>query len=316
MSKKINLQETGNLLMAAQTLVLCCHVSPDGDTLGSALGLSHYLEQQGKKVTVLVDDDISHYLQFIPGIETCRRPVAEEQLEADLLVVIDASSADRIGICQQVTKAKAVLNIDHHISNTEFADYLYLNAGAAAVGEIMCDLAAANSWKLDLVSATCFYIAMVTDSGSFMYSCTTPNTMCRAAEMLALGVKSAEINDCLKIIERSSLELLAKVLPSLTFEMGGRLAHMAITNEQYDHDINTENYVNYPRYVEGVDVAVLFKAVEPQVTRVSMRSVATDVAAVAAGFGGGGHIRAAGCTVYAPLEEAKAQVIAALAKVM
>ena len=316
MSKKIDLKTTGELLLAAQRLVLCCHVSPDGDTLGSALGLAHFLEQQGRSVTVLVDDDINKGLQFIPGIDCCRRPVEGEKLTADLLVVMDASSADRIGICAKVTEAPVVLNIDHHISNTEFADYLYLDAKAAAVGEVMCDLFAANAWKMDLFTANCFYIAMVTDCGSFRYSSTTPNTMRRAAEMLELGVKPAEISDFLEVKERSSVELLAKVLPSLTFALEGRLAYMTITNDQYDHAINTDSYVNYPRYIEGVDVAVLFKAVEPEVTRVSMRSSKTDVAEIAVGFGGGGHVRAAGCTVYAPVEEARTQVLAALAKVM
>lgn len=316
MSKKISLVQTGELLMAAQRLVLCCHVSPDGDTLGSALGLKRFLEQQGKQVTVLVDDDINKYLSFIPGVEECRKPVVVEQLEADLLVVIDASSEDRIGICSKVVKAPKVLNIDHHVSNTGFADYLYLDAEAAATGEIMCDLFDRNRWSMDVEIATCFYIAMVTDCGSFGYSCTTPNTMRRAAELLEVGVQPAEISDRLKVHERSTMELLAKVLPTLTFHKEGRLATMEICNALYNHEINTDSYVNYPRYIEGVDVAVFFKAVEPKVTRVSMRSATTDVAAIAVSFGGGGHIRAAGCTVYAPLEEAKQQVLQALDKVM
>lgn len=316
MCKKINLVETGAMLLAAQRLVLCCHVSPDGDTLGSALGLSHFLQQQGKEVTVLVDDDINNYLRFIPGIDTCRRPVEGEQLEADLLVVVDASSADRIGICQQVVKAPVVLNIDHHISNTEFADYLCLNAEAAAAGEVMCDIFAANKWTMDLESANCFYIAMVTDCGSFGYSSTTPNTMRRAADLIELGVRPEVISDRLKVNERSSVEMLAKVLPTLTFAQEGKVAYMYISNDLYNHEVNTDSFVNYPRYIEGVDVAILFKAVEPQVTRVSMRSATVDVAVIATGFGGGGHIRAAGCTVYAPLEEAVKQVLQALEKVM
>lgn len=314
MSKKINLLETGNMLLAAQKIVLCCHVSPDGDTLGSALGLMRLLEQKGKEVTVFVDDDINKSLSFIPGIDKVQRPVAGVTVEADLFVVVDASSFDRIGICNEVVKAPVLLNIDHHISNTEFADYLYLDAEAAAAGEIMCDLFEAMGWDYDEAMAIAFYVAITTDCGSFRYSNTTSKTMQRAAKLLDYGVKPNEISDLLDIRSRKTMELLAKVLPSLTFDYEGKVAHITITNDLYDKEAQTDSFVNYPRYIEGVDVAIMFKAVEPEVTRVSMRSSTVDVASVALSFGGGGHLRAAGCTIYAPVEEAKAQLLAVVGK--
>ena len=316
MSKKINLLETGNMLLAAQKIVLCCHVSPDGDTLGSALGLARLLEQKGKEVTVFVDDDINKSLNFIPGIEKVQRPEAGVIVEADLFVVVDASSFDRVGICNEVVKAPVLLNIDHHISNTEFADYLYLDAEAAAAGEIMCDLFEAMGWEYDEAIAIDFYTAITTDCGSFRYSNTTSKTMQRAAKLLDYGVKPNEISDMLDIRSRKTTELLAKVLPSLTFDYEGKVAYLTITNDLYDKEAQTDSFVNYPRYIEGVEVAIMFKAVEPEVTRVSMRSSNVDVAKIALSFGGGGHIRAAGCTIYAPVEEAKAQLIAEIGKAL
>lgn len=316
MSKKINLLETGNMLLAAQKIVLCCHVSPDGDTLGSALGLAHLLEQKGKEVTVFVDDYINKSLSFIPGIDKVQRPEAGVIVEADLFVVVDASSFDRVGICNEVVKAPVLLNIDHHISNTEFADYLYLDAEAAAAGEIMCDLFEAMGWEYDEAIAVDFYTAITTDCGSFRYSNTTSKTMQRAAKLLDYGVKPNEISDMLDIRSRKTTELLAKVLPSLTFDYEGKVAHITITNDLYDKETQTDSFVSYPRYTEGVEVAVMFKAVEPEVTRVSMRSSNVDVASVALSFGGGGHLRAAGCTIYAPVEEAKAQLLAAIGKAL
>ena len=316
MSKKINLLETGNMLLAAQKIVLCCHVSPDGDTLGSALGLARLLEQNGKEVTVFVDDDINKSLSFIPGIDKVQRPEAGVIVEADLFVVVDASSFDRVGICNEVVKAPVLLNIDHHISNTEFADYLYLDAEAAAAGEIMCDLFEAMGWEYDEAIAVDFYTAITTDCGSFRYSNTTSKTMQRAAKLLDYGVKPNEISDMLDIRSRKTTELLAKVLPSLTFDYEGKVAHITITNDLYDKETQTDSFVSYPRYTEGVEVAVMFKAVEPEVTRVSMRSSNVDVASVALSFGGGGHLRAAGCTIYAPVEEAKAQLLAAIGKAL
>ena len=316
MSKKINLLETGNMLLAAQKIVLCCHVSPDGDTLGSALGLARLLEQKGKEVTVFVDDDINKSLSFIPGIDKVQRPEAGVIVEADLFVVVDASSFDRVGICNEVVKAPVLLNIDHHISNTEFADYLYLDAEAAAAGEIMCDLFEAMGWEYDEAIAVDFYTAITTDCGSFRYSNTTSKTMQRAAKLLDYGVKPNEISDMLDIRSRKTTELLAKVLPSLTFDYEGKVAHITITNDLYDKETQTDSFVSYPRYTEGVEVAVMFKAVEPEVTRVSMRSSNVDVASVALSFGGGGHLRAAGCTIYAPVEEAKAQLLAVIGKAL
>ena len=316
MSKKINLLETGNMLLAAQKIVLCCHVSPDGDTLGSALGLARFLEQQGKEVIVFADDHINKSLSFIPGIEKVQRPEEGVIVEADLFVVVDASSFDRVGICNEVVKAPVLLNIDHHISNTEFADYLYLDAEAAAAGEIMCDLFEAMGWEYDEAIATDFYTAITTDCGSFRYSNTTSKTMQRAAKLLDYGVKPNELSDMLDVRSRKTTELLAKVLPSLTFDYEGKVAHITITNDLYDKEAQTDSFVSYPRYIEGVEVAIMFKAVEPEVTRVSMRSSNVDVASVALSFGGGGHLRAAGCTIYAPVEEAKAQLLAVVGKAL
>ena len=312
MSKEISLQETGKLLLDAKKIVLCTHVSPDGDTLGSSLGLAQCLQKLGKEVIVYCDDLVNKSFSFIPGIELLQRPDANNSVEADLLVVIDASSFDRIGIVGEVVKYKQLLNIDHHISNTHFADFVYLDSKAAATGEIICELLQEMAWPIDHNIAECFYIAISTDCGSFRYANTTPKTMRAGAWLLEQGVRPNEISDKLDMKSRLTVEMLAKVLPSLTFEADGKIAYLTITNDLYNKDANTDSFVNYPRYIDGVEVAIMFKAVEPKVTRVSMRSSNVDVAQVALSFGGGGHIRAAGCTIYAPVEEAREQLLAKL----
>lgn len=316
MSKELTLQETGSMLMAAQKIVLCCHVSPDGDTLGSALGLYSYLKKQGKEITLFVDDVIGKSFSFLPGIEACQRPEEGQKLQADILCVIDASSYDRVGIVNQVVEAKALMNIDHHISNTRFADYLYLDPKAAATGEVMCMLFDAMGWEMDQGIATDFYTAITTDCGSFRYSNTTSRTMQLAAKLLEHGVKPNEISDAMDVNTRENIELLGKVLPSLNFAFDDRVAYLSLPNELYNKDVSTDNFISYPRYLEGVDVAIFFKAVEPEVTRVSMRSSQTDVAKIALHFGGGGHVKAAGCTIYAPIEEARRQLLEEIGKVL
>lgn len=316
MTKDLTLLETGTLLENAQKIVLCTHVSPDGDTLGSTLGLARFLRKQGKEVTVFCDDLINKSFAWLPGIETVKRPEPGTTLNTDLLVIIDASSFDRIGAVSEVVKYEHLLNIDHHISNDRFAEYLYLDADAAATGEVMCDLFAAMDWELDKESATCFYTAISTDSGSFRFSNTTPKTMRTAAKLLECGVEPHLISEFLDVRERATVELLGKVLPSLTFEADGRIAYLTITNDLYDKKVNTDSFVSYPRYIDGVDVAIMFKAVEKDVTRVSMRSKKTNVADIAVHFGGGGHMRAAGCSIDAPVGEARQLLLAEIAKVL
>lgn len=312
MSKELSLLETGKLLEAAQKIVLCTHVSPDGDTLGSSLGLAMSFKRLGKEVIIYCDDLINKSFSFIPGIDMVQRPEPGSKLAADLLVVVDASSFDRIGIVGEVVEYKQLLNIDHHISNTRFADFLYLDAKAAATGEIMCELFQTMQWPMNKDIAECFYIAISTDCGSFRYANTTPKTMRAGAWLLEQGVHPNEISDKLDMKSRLTVEMLAKVLPSLTFDADGKIAYLTINNDLYNKDANTDSFVNYPRYIDGVEVAIMFKAVEPKVTRVSMRSSNVDVAQVALSFGGGGHIRAAGCTIYAPVEEAREQLLAKL----
>ena len=316
MSKNCTLEEIAALLLAQDKLVLCPHVSPDGDALGSTLALKMALEKAGKKVTVMVGDDVPEAFGFLPQIDCFVKPADGEVVEADLLVVLDASSLDRIGKVAQAVKAKAVANIDHHISNTQFADYLYLNTEAAATAEILCNLVEKLGITPDKDLATCLYTGIYTDCGSFRYANTTPGTMRAAAKLLEYGVRPNEISDALGTNTRANIEMLGKVLQTLAFYNDGKISTLEINSDLYDKDVNTDNFISFARYIEGVDVAVLFKAVEPAVTRVSMRSQDTDVAEIALSFGGGGHVRAAGCTVELPLEQAKAKVLEAIGKAL
>lgn len=309
MSKNCSLAETDELLKAAKKLVIVSHVSPDGDTLGSSLALMHALRMLGKDVIMNVDDDISTVYSFLPGIAEYRRFAPDESVDADLLVIIDASSADRAGNAMEVVKSPAVLNIDHHKTNTRFADYLYLDSDAAATAEIIYSLLLEMGIKLTRDIATCIYEGIYTDTGSFKYSNTTSNTLKTAADLLNYGVNPSLISDNMELKSRSQVEMLRKVLETLTFLKDGKIAYIEIPLELYDHNVETDAFISYPRYVEGVEIALLFKQVEENLTRVSFRSKEIDVAKIALSFGGGGHKKAAGCSIYAPLKEAEKVVL-------
>ena len=312
MSKICTLKETGELLKKADTAVIVSHISPDGDTLGSSLALMHALQSLGKKVILSVDDDIPAVFRFLPGIEEYRRFTPDEQIEADLLVIIDASSADRAGNAMKVVSAGSILNIDHHKTNTRFADYLYLDANAAATAEIMYSLLKEMGIGFNHDIATCIYEGLYTDTGSFKYSNTTTKTLETAAALLQYGVNPSLISDNMELKSRRQVEMLGEVLKTLTFLHDGKVAYIEISPELYDHNIDTDTFISYPRYVEGVEVALLFKQTEPNLTRVSFRSKSIDVSKIALSFGGGGHQKASGCSIHTPLKEAEIIVLKAI----
>ncbi|MBQ9257242.1 MAG: bifunctional oligoribonuclease/PAP phosphatase NrnA [Acidaminococcaceae bacterium] len=309
MSKNCTLAETAKLLKEAGKMVIVSHISPDGDTLGSSLALAHALRMLGKEVMLNVDDDIPSVFSFLPGIGEYIRFAPDDSVPADLLIVIDASSADRAGNAMNVVKARSVLNIDHHKTNTHFADYLYLDSDAAATAEIIYSLLLELGTELNTEIATCIYEGLYTDTGSFKYSNTTSRTLSIASALLTYGVNPSLISDNMEVKSRSQVEMLGKVLETLTFLRDGKIAYVEVAPELYDYNVDTDTFVSYPRYIEGVEVALLFKQVEENLTRVSFRSKQVDVAKIALSFGGGGHQKASGCSIHAPLKEAESIVL-------
>lgn len=306
---RISLQEAAAKLLAADSVLITAHVNPDGDALGSSLAMYHLFRQMGKEVQVLIDDDIPEAFGFLPDINIIRKP-EEERYQADLLVLLDVSM-DRTG--RVIEKCQApVLNIDHHITNDEKADFLYLDADRAATAEIVYQLAAQMGVKPDEAAAACIYTGISTDTGNFRYSNTTAFTMRAAADMIEAGARPHVVSEALE--KRSFKEVQDRARAMQTIEMcaDGRIAGLYIDNALYETLDTTEGFIDGVRIIDTVKVAVLVKEVEPGKCRVSMRSKGVDVSSVAAGFGGGGHIRAAGCTIEKPLADAKATLLAAL----
>lgn len=303
-----NIQKTANIITSANKIAIVAHINPDPDTLGSVLGLGKALQKIGKEVIMLVDDKIAHSLNFMPGICEIKRPEEIPEQHFDLLIVIDASDLDRIGNVAKGIVAP-ILNIDHHISNTLFADYLLLDTKAAATGEIIYFLLQELKIPLDLDIATNLYIAITTDCGFFQYANTTSRTMHCAAELLTYGIKPNEISDSLEVKSLDSVQLLVKVLQTMEFYSNNKIAIISLPKALCSEGVETEGFIKYPRYIDGVEVAVLFKYVADTTTRISMRSKNLDVSKVALLFGGGGHKRAAGCTIYENLATAKSQLI-------
>lgn len=312
---RCNLHETARLIRNAEKIAITAHTSPDPDALGSVLALGKSLQTLGKSVTMVIDDNISESLMFMPNIEEILRPEMLDNQRFDLLIVLDASDIDRIGEVATLTNAP-ILNIDHHISNREFADYLWLDVNAAATAELIYQLLKELKVELDLNIATNLYTGIVTDCGFFQYANTTPQTMLSAAELIKYGIKVNHISDALEARSKESIILLTKLLETMEFYANDKIAVITLTKELAEFDIDTEGFIKYPRYINGVEVAVFCKYTDEYTTRVSMRSKELDVSSVALSFGGGGHRRAAGCTLHSDLNKTKQLIVQSLIKAL
>lgn len=303
----------------AQSIVLACHVNPDGDTLGSALALAHALKKMGKCFTVLSHDGVPEIYQWMPGTEWVQRDTDERDF--DLSIVCDTGTSERVGRAREaVESARLTLNIDHHVAEGEFGKIRVVNSKAAATGELVYGLLKSMGAEIDRKIAECLMCAIVTDTGSFRYMNVTPHTFKVAGDLMAYGAWPATISE-LVFENRSlaSIKLLGRALDSLRVTGDGLIAWAHIRAKDYEDlgasDEDTEGIVGHVRAVKGSCVGILFREIPGKKVRISLRSrEGYDVNAVAQVFGGGGHKLAAGCSIDPPLENAERMLLAEAAK--
>ena len=311
---EVTLKQAGKLIERANKIVLSSHVNPDGDNVGSTLGLYHALKRTNKDITILLDDDLPDNLGMMKGLDLYQKPQDGQIIECDLLIILDVD-VDRIGKVKDVVKAP-ILNIDHHISNTKVSDYCYVDADAAATAQIVYSLIKEMNWNITPECATCIYTGLCSDTGFFRYSNTTPYTLRAAADLLEAGARPDKISEVFDARSFSSVKAAGKAIETIELYHDGKIALMVIDKALKQSADNTEGFVNFARNIRGVDVAVMIKYADDKVTRVSMRSKSVNVSKIAQNIGGGGHIRAAGATVNKNLNDAKNIVLDAIIKGM
>lgn len=311
---EVSLASIGDLFDRHHHFILTPHIHPDGDCLGSMLALYHFLISRGKKVEMLLDDAVPASFSFFPGVDLIKHP--QGVVSADLLIVLDSSDAERLGRVKDQVMAP-VLNIDHHLSNTHFADYWLVDSSASATAEIVYSLLKSLGAAITTDMAVCLYTGIVTDSGHFRYASTSPKTMRYGAELIEQGAKPHIIADLLETRSRESLTVMAEVLRTLEFYEDSQIATLTISPEIVAKGNDyTEGLINYPRSIEHVEIAVVFKIVDTSTIRISLRSKYVDVSAIAVTLGGGGHARAAGCTFNGSIADAKQRIIELAADIL
>lgn len=309
-------------LKQAKTVLLCAHVGPDGDTLGSMLGLMHAIKAHFSHFTQ-VDTAVSGFIpemfSFLPGIEDIKNADDESTLLAqyDLAICLDCGAVERLGKAQiPFEKAKASLNIDHHYSNLRFATENIIDETAGASGEVVADLLAANNITIPKDAATCLYVAVLTDTGGFKYSSTTAKIFQLASDLTAAGANPEDIyRHIYEECPKSQLMLQAEALLKAQFDLDNRLAWVSITqamlaNHQAKDD-HIEGLVEQLRRIKPVLISAVLKETTSGATKISLRSDdhTINVAEILAELGGGGHKMAAGAVVQKTCAEVEAILI-------
>lgn len=310
-------KEVAAALQKARKILVTFHFNPDGDAIGSGVALSRGLKALGKEVICYSRDAVPFNYRFLTmdGLVTHELPAAG----VDATVVLDASNLKRaIPEDYPVEKLGFLINVDHHLTSDKFGSLNVIDAQASATGILVAKLLDELGVELNKVLATAIYTAILTDTGSFQYSNTDPATMEMASRLLACGVSPREVAEQVyETVPKQRLLYLGRCLGRMEIAPHGLWAavetHLAELQELSVTKDMLDGFINYPRSIAGVEVAVMYREEGENLWKVSFRSRGNvNVAAMAAHFGGGGHFNAAGGTIKAPLDEVKKQVVSAI----
>src|SRR5438445_1835277 len=306
------LSQVVELIEHKHRFAITSHVRPDGDSLGSSLGLYWLLRALDKDVEVIMRDPAPHSYQELPGAELIRVTPTVDR-EYDAVFVIECSDIDRPGLVD--LEKQFVVNIDHHTSTVLFGTINWIDSTASAVGEMIYNLCKATGVRVTKEIAEGVYTALLTDTGSFHYSNTTERTFKIASELVRTGVRPAKTAEAIYgNYQWPKIELLGQVLATARRDETGQVAWMRQTLEMQAQthalDEDADGFVNYPLAVGEVEAAALLKECSPGVYRTSLPSDGhVKVAKIREKFGGGGHRNAAGCTLQGSWDEVEGRVV-------
>lgn len=303
-----SLNQVAACIKQCKRAAIFCHARPDGDTLGSGLALLFTLRGAGKTAHIVCEDAVPEKFMFLKGMGEVLTSLPLG--DYDLFIAVDCSDAARLGELGYTFTAfnGDTVNIDHHISNKKFAKYNFVQ-NCSATCELMPQVLDAAGLEITKPVADFLMLGLMTDSGSFTHSDVTAETFAVASRLRGAGADVTAIDYNMFSRQRKERALLfAQVLPTLRFYLGDRLAVITVTAaaiESTGADRSmTEGFVNYPLSIDGVEVAASLMEMKKGQYKVSLRSKGTaDVNAVAATFGGGGHVLASGCMLFGKIEE-------------
>lgn len=318
------LTAAADFIRGRDDFLVVSHVQPDGDAISSTVATAWLLDKLGKKYAMYNDGPVPSRLGYLwnsGAIATASTGLPQKAYRN--VIMVDCADFARAGGARDwFAEGAEILNIDHHPTNDGFGLVNLLRFEAAATAEILFDLIRTFNLPFDADAATAVYTGLLTDTGGFRYSNTSAAVMNIASRMLDAGADGPGLAD--RLLERMTMgqmKMIQRALPRLAFSDDQRIGWLWVTTDDLSEtgakSEDLEGLVNYPRNIEGVEVGILFKQIGSDAVKVSLRSAGlVDVAAVSQQFGGGGHVRAAGCRLSAPLEEAIRQVVDAARKAL
>lgn len=318
----VSLPLAAQAIRESQSIVLACHVNPDGDALGSMLGLARGLLPLGKDITILSQDGVPETLKFLPGSSSVS--LTSSLSTFDLAIVLDSGDLARVGdkVVPVIQRAARIIDVDHHVSSGAFGDIRVVHSQAASTSEIVYALLLELGLPVTKEVATSLFTGVITDTGSFRFQNVTPNTFRIAAALLEHGAPPAYISE--HVFENrtfAATAILGCALATMKQYADGKLVTAVVSSDDFNRlsarDVDTEGIVNYVRGVRGANAGVLFREVGDGTIRVSLRARDNvDVAAIASRFGGGGHRMASGCTIKGSVADAEQAIVSAILAVL
>jgi phosphoesterase RecJ-like protein len=310
------------VMKEGKRFIVISHLNPEGDAIGSLLGMALALRAEGKEAVAYLEDELPDMFNFLPGSETIVHTL-EGQDAFDATFAVDCGQKERLGEgFNNFPGCGTLVNIDHHITNDFFGEFNVIDGSASSAGEMVYDFIRAAGIEIDKGMATNLYVAIHTDTGSFRYSSSTSGAFKKAGELVACGADPWEVSTHVyENLPYKRFLLLGLVLSTMKVvdHDGVKVATLLVTDDMLKETGATrelsDGFVNYARSVEGVEVGVLFREAETNGDpyKLSLRSKGkVDVAAIAARFKGGGHKNAAGCTIEGSFDEIQERVLVAL----
>lgn len=294
MSKAISLKEAFEIMKRANKIVITSHIHPDGDSIGSSLTMYHVLHNLNKEVKIFINDKIPAWCEILEDNEKISR-IPDKNYSADLIILPDASISRVGNICSMINAP--VLNIDHHVSNDNSADYLYLDSEASSTCEILFRFMQENELEIDEKIANCLYAGLATDTGFFKFDNTSESALKIAAELVKCGAKPSLIADSVATKTLRELELMSKAMQTLKLFKDNKVIGLILADEKFAELELTDDLIDMIRFTKDIDVAFLIRYERANVYRLRMRSRVTNLSKLLEPIGGGGHIHAAGATL-------------------
>jgi phosphoesterase RecJ-like protein len=329
----LNISEPGDAKLAADIkalvqksprILITGHERPDGDCIGSEVGLCSTLRAAGFNASIINADPVPTRFEFLNEGGMVRQGVPTETYEADLLFVLDATDLRRLGkLKRENFKVAEVIDIDHHLENPHFGKINWIETHASSTGELIYRLAQNAGWTIPPVGLKALYAAIVTDTGQFSYSNTSSRVLQIAAKLIEQGVNPEDMWKRIYLNKSAAeLALESRARASMELRANGQICSISLRWSDFmqtgTSSQHTEEFAGIPRSIEGVRLALfMYEIDEGRGTKVSVRTMpGLDASAVAKAFGGGGHRQAAGCTLPFKLDEAKPRVFAEAEKVL